>query len=74
MPPLERLQPPQGLDPLALAGHGPAPPALVGGDDDVHKSLEEVTLLIRARAPRGLERLVGFEELSSPPELEAVLV
>jgi hypothetical protein len=74
MPPFERFQPLQGLDPLALGGDGPAPSALVGGDDDVHESLEEVTLLIRARAPRRLERLMGVEVLSASRELEAVLV
>ena len=60
-------EPAQRLEPLALGGDRPAAPALVGGDDDVDEALEEVPLRGRARAPRGLERLVGVEELSRAP-------
>jgi hypothetical protein len=67
-------EPVQCLDPLALGGDRPATAQLVGGHDDMHEPLEEVTLRIGARAPRRFERFVSLEELSAARELQAVLV
>ena len=65
MPRLVRSEPAQRFDTLAFGRHRAPAFALIGGDDDVHQTLEEVALLGRARAPGRLERLVGVEEPSS---------
>lgn len=64
----ERGEPSQRLHALAFGSRRPAAVVLVGGDDDVHESLEEVALRGVARAPGELERLVRLEERSGSPE------
>jgi hypothetical protein len=60
----ERAEPPGCLFELALATGTVVAPGLVPGDDDVDETLEEVLFGRVCRAPRVLERLVGFEVLA----------
>ena len=71
---LEPFQAPQRLHPLALLGDWFAAFTLVGGDDDVHQPLEEVTLGDVACTPRELELLVRLEEGAAPGKREAPFV
>jgi hypothetical protein len=62
------------LHALALPGDGPAARLLVGRHDHVNEPLEEVALMLLARAPRLLEGLVRLEERSGPSQRKAPLV
>ena len=70
----ERREPMQRLESLSFRRDGTTTVALVGGDDDVHQTLEEVTLVDGASAPRELELLVRGEELTRLRECQALLV
>ena len=54
----------QRLLSLALRRDWAAAAALVGGHHDMDEPLEEIPLVLVARAPGELERLVGLEELA----------
>jgi hypothetical protein len=64
VPGREGAEPPGCLLQLPLAARTVAAPGLVPGDDDVDETLEEVLFGRVCRAPRVLERLVGFEVLA----------
>jgi hypothetical protein len=57
----ERRQTSQRFQPLPLGGDRSATPPLVGGDDDVDETLEEIPLLGGASPPCLLELLVCLE-------------
>ena len=67
-----RLQAGDRLDALPLGADSPAASQLIGEDDGMHESLEEVALARGRRAPRELEMLVCREVVASPRKLEAV--
>jgi hypothetical protein len=63
-----RREPAERLDPLPLRADRLAATGLVCVDDRVNETLEEVALLVRRDPPRGLEGLVGGEELTAEGE------
>ena len=69
-----RREPSERLHALALPGDGPAARLLVGRHDHVNEPLEEVALVLLARAPCLLEGLVRLEERSGPSQGKAPLV
>jgi len=64
----------RGLLELALAPDLPSPAALVPGDRDMNKTLEEVALALVRRSPGLLQRLVSQEILLCRQQRETPLV